>query len=50
MHDFTNIDLMLNGAAPKWQNTGISAVFHCIMKIKYNLIRKGLKSLCFNTF
>ena len=22
---------MLNGAAPKWQQTGISAVFHCIM-------------------
>ena len=35
MHDFTNIDLMLNGAAPKWQNTGISAVFHCIMADKY---------------
>ena len=28
---FDTIDLMLNGAAPKWQQTGISAVFHCIM-------------------
>lgn len=26
-----NIDLMLNGASPKWQKSGISAVFHCIM-------------------
>lgn len=29
--NFENIDLMINGAAPKWQNTGISAVFHGIM-------------------
>ena len=28
MNDFTYLDLMLEGAAPKWQNTGISAVFH----------------------
>lgn len=25
------VDLMITGAAPKWQNTGISAVFHCVM-------------------
>ena len=31
MRDFTYVDLMLEGAAPKWQNTGISAVFHGIM-------------------
>lgn len=31
MNDFTNLDLMLEGAAPKWQNTGISAVFHGLM-------------------
>lgn len=31
MNDFTNVDLMLEGAAPKWQNTGISAVFHGMM-------------------
>ena len=30
-NNFEVLDLMLNGAAPKWQNTGISAVFHCIM-------------------
>lgn len=31
MNDFTSLDLMLEGAAPKWQNTGISAVFHGMM-------------------
>lgn len=31
MNDFTDLDLMLEGAAPKWQNTGISAVFHGMM-------------------
>ncbi len=31
MNDFTHLDLMLEGAAPKWQNTGISAVFHGLM-------------------
>lgn len=31
MSDFTDLDLMLEGAAPKWQNTGISAVFHGMM-------------------
>lgn len=25
------IDLMISGASPKWKNTGISSVFHCIM-------------------
>lgn len=29
--DYRNIDLLLNGAAPKWQKTGISSVFHGIM-------------------
>lgn len=28
---FDTIDLMLEGAAPKWQNTGVSSVFHCVM-------------------
>lgn len=32
---FDTIDLMLNGAAPKWQNTGVSSVYHCIMAQKY---------------
>lgn len=31
LNNYENIDLMINGAAPKWQNTGISAVFHGIM-------------------
>ena len=31
LRTYENIDLMINGAAPKWQNTGISAVFHGIM-------------------
>lgn len=28
------LDMMLNGAAPQWQNTGISSVFHIIMAEK----------------
>lgn len=35
MDDFEHIDLMLEGAAPKWQNTGISAVFHGMMARQY---------------
>lgn len=35
MSDFTHLDLMLEGAAPKWQNTGISAVFHGMMARQY---------------
>lgn len=35
MKDFTHLDLMLEGAAPKWQNTGISAVFHGLMAEQY---------------
>lgn len=34
-NDFTHLDLMLEGAAPKWQNTGISAVFHGMMAQQY---------------
>lgn len=30
-NDFEEVELMLAGAAPKWQNTGISSVFHCMM-------------------
>ena len=32
---FDTIDLMINGAAPKWQNTGVSSVYHNIMARKY---------------
>lgn len=35
MKKFDTIDLMLNGAAPKWQNTGVSSVYHTIMARKY---------------
>ena len=35
MNDFEHIDLMLEGAAQKWQNTGISAVFHGMMARQY---------------
>lgn len=28
---YDTVDLMLNGAVPKWQNTGVSAVYHCAM-------------------
>lgn len=34
-NDFTDLDLMLEGAAPKWQNTGISAVFHGMLAQQY---------------
>lgn len=30
-----NVDLMINGAAPQWQNTGVSAVVHCAMSDRY---------------
>ena len=35
MKDYTLLDLMINGAAPKWQNTGVSSVFHSIMARQY---------------
>ena len=35
MKDYEVLDLMINGATPKWQNTGVSAVFHCAMSDKY---------------
>lgn len=33
--NYETIDLMLNGASPKWQNSGVSSVFHCIMADQY---------------
>ncbi|MCI1639989.1 MAG: hypothetical protein LKI42_01790 [Bacteroidales bacterium] len=35
IHNFEVVDLMINGAVPKWQNTGVSAVYHCAMSKKY---------------
>lgn len=28
MHDYENVDLMLNGASPEWQNKGISSLYY----------------------
>ena len=35
MYNYETVDLMINGAAPKWQNTGVSSIFHCSMADKY---------------
>lgn len=35
LKNFEHIDLMIQGAAPKWQNTGISSVFHSMMARQY---------------
>ena len=35
LRNVETIDLMINGAAPKWQNTGVSSVFHSIMARQY---------------
>lgn len=35
MRNCENIDLMLNGATPKWQGSGISAVFHVLNAAKF---------------
>lgn len=35
------VDMMLNGAAPQWQNTGVSAVYHTIVFDKFR--RAGVK-------
>ena len=34
MHRYETLDLMLNGAVPKWQNKGVSAIYHCSMADK----------------
>ena len=39
LRDNRIVDLMLNGAAPSWQNKGVSAVYHCAMAQRY--IRNG---------
>lgn len=38
---FDTIDLVLNGASPKWQNTGVSSIFHVIMA--GNFRKNGVK-------
>lgn len=34
MHDLHTVDLMINGATPKWQNTGVSAVYQAAMSVR----------------
>ena len=34
MRNFETLDLMVNGAVPKWQNKGVSAVYHCFLSEK----------------
>ncbi|MBQ9548302.1 MAG: hypothetical protein IJV01_03980 [Bacteroidales bacterium] len=41
MHHYETLDLMVNGAAPEWQNRGISAVYYKEMADKY--IRIGCR-------
>ncbi len=41
MKNYENIDLMLTGAAPKWQNTGVSSIFHVLMATAFQ--RAGCK-------
>jgi hypothetical protein len=35
MREYDTVDLMLNGAVPKWQNKGVSSIYHCTMSAKY---------------
>lgn len=38
LRKYETMDLLLNGAVPKWQNTGISALFHVAMSRKYKAL------------
>ena len=38
MRNYETMDLMINGAVPKWQNTGISAILHAKMSERYKAI------------
>lgn len=35
LRKFEVVDLMINGAVPKWQNSGVSAIYHCALSLKY---------------
>ncbi len=41
MHHYEICDLMINGAAPEWQNKGVSAVYFCDLSVKAQ--KNGLK-------
>lgn len=36
IRNYDTVDLMLNGAVPAWQNTGVSAIYHCALSEKYH--------------
>ena len=38
MRNYETVDLMINGATPKWQNTGVSSIYHCSMSEKYRKV------------
>ncbi len=38
MRNYETVDLMINGATPKWQNTGVSSIYHCAMSEKYRKV------------
>ena len=35
LRHYDTVDLMINGAVPRWQNTGVSSIYHCAMSEKY---------------
>ncbi len=39
MNNYEEVDLMLNGAVPQWQNKGVSAIYHCAMSKKYRKVK-----------
>lgn len=41
LHRYEYMDLMINGAVPKWQNTGISAILHSKMSERYRAVGAG---------
>ena len=35
MKQYETVDMLINGAVPKWQNTGISAILHTLLGDRY---------------
>lgn len=46
LRNYGTVDMMINGAVPEWQNTGVSSVYHCILSTKYRNagVRWGLSN------
>lgn len=44
LHSCETVDMMINGAAPAWQNTGVSAVYHAMLldKLKAAGVKWGI--------